>query len=234
MYWQLPGELPRLRCRRRHLPRPVPAFPHFGRNGAVAWAITHGDADTQDLYLERFSGTRYLTPDGWQEAAVRQERIEVRGSAPVTVPVWVTRHGPVVHGNPEDGLALTLKLDRDAPGQPRPRVPAAHAHRGQRGPALAAAQDGWVDPVNNLVCADTGGHIAYQCRGELPVRTSDAGRRLPAVGWDDSCEWTGTVPFARLPATTDPGRRVRDDRQQRHHRRRRAVHLPHVLPALAG
>jgi penicillin amidase len=202
VYWQCRVSCPDFDVAGATFPG-LPGFPHFGRNGSVAWAITHGDADTQDLYLERFSGTRYLTPDGWQEAAIAQERIEVRGGSPVTVPVWVTRHGPVVHGNPEDGLALTLKW--------------TGTHRANRGfecllpmltagsaAALAAAQDGWVDPVNNLVCADTGGHIAYQCRGELPARTSDAGRRLPAVGWDDSCEWTGTVPFARLPATADP------------------------------
>ncbi|HEY0716156.1 MAG TPA: penicillin acylase family protein, partial [Streptosporangiaceae bacterium] len=69
---------------------------------------------------------------------------------------------------------------------------------------LAAAQEGWVDPVNNLVCADTGGRIAYQCRGELPVRSSDAARRLPVPGWDGGGEWTGTVPFAELPAAADP------------------------------
>ena len=28
------------------------------------------DADTQDLYLEQFEGTRYRTPDGWQQAEV--------------------------------------------------------------------------------------------------------------------------------------------------------------------
>ena len=181
----------------------LPGFPHFGFNGSVAWAITHGDADTQDLYLERFAGTRYLTPDGWQEAEVTHERIEVRGGSPVTVPVWVTRHGPVVHGHPEAGFALALRW--------------TGTHRANRGfecllPMLAArsvtemagAQDGWVDPVNNLVCADTGGRIAYQCRGELPVRSSDAGRRLPVPGWDDSGEWTGTVPFDQLPATVDP------------------------------
>jgi penicillin amidase len=181
----------------------LPGFPHFGFNGAVAWAITHGDADTQELYLERFSGSRYLTPDGWAEAEVRHERIEVRGGSPVTVPVWITRHGPVVHGHPDAGLALALKW--------------TGTHRVNRGfecllPMLSArtvaeladAQDGWVDPVNNLVCADTDGEIAYQCRGELPVRSSDAGRRLPVPGWDDGCEWTGTVPFAALPRTLGP------------------------------
>jgi penicillin amidase len=181
----------------------LPGFPHFANNGHVAWAITHGDADTQDLYLERFDGHRYLTPEGWQEAEVRDERIEVKDSAPVTVPVWVTRHGPVVHGDPEQGLALSLRW--------------TGTHRANHGfecllpmltardvTGLTAAQDRWVDPVNNLVCADTGGRIAYQCRGELPVRTSDAARRLPVPGWDDACEWTGTVPFEQLPAVTDP------------------------------
>ena len=110
----------------------LPGFPHFGFNGSVAWAITHGDADTQDLYLERFDGTRYLTPDGWQEAEVRHERIEVRGGSPVTVPVWATRHGPVVHGNPENGHALVLKWT----GTHRPNrgfeVMPRHARRAHR------------------------------------------------------------------------------------------------------
>ena len=36
------------------------------------------------------------------------------------------------------------------------------------------------------------------------MRSSDAARRLPVPGWDDACEWTGTVPFASLPRTVDP------------------------------
>ena len=181
----------------------LPGFPHFGFNGSVAWAITHADADNQDLYIERFEGSRYLTEDGWREAAVRTELVSVRGADPVDVPVWETRHGPVVHGDPLKGMAVALKY--------------AATYRPNRGfecmlpmltardvTALAGAQDGWVDPVNNLVCADTGGRIAYQCRGELPVRSSAAHRRLPVPGWDGSCEWTGTVPFGELPRTIDP------------------------------
>ena len=87
----------------------LPRFPHFGFNGSVGWAITHADGDTQDLYLERFSGGPYLTEDGWKAPAVRQERINVRGGSPVTVSAWSTRHGPIVHGSPETGMALALK-----------------------------------------------------------------------------------------------------------------------------
>jgi penicillin G amidase len=181
----------------------LPGFPHFGFNGSVGWAITHADADSQDLYLERFSGSGYLTEDGWEPADVRQERIDVRGGSPVTVSAWATRHGPVVHGSPDAGIALALKW--------------TGTYRANRGfecmfPMLTAvsveqmcdAQDGWVDPVNNLVCADVSGRIGYQCRGEVPVRSSADGRRLPAVGWNGGCEWTGTAPFGELPRTVDP------------------------------
>jgi penicillin amidase len=69
---------------------------------------------------------------------------------------------------------------------------------------LADSQRDWVDPVNNLVAADTGGHVAYQARGELPVRSSLAHRRLPVPGWDGGCEWTGIVPFEQMPRSVDP------------------------------
>ncbi|HET9081476.1 MAG TPA: penicillin acylase family protein [Trebonia sp.] len=202
VYWQCRVTCPEFDVTGATFPG-LPGFPHFGYNGSVAWAITHGDADTQDLYLERFEGTRYRTPDGWAEAEVRQERIDVRGGAPVTIAAWATRHGPVVHGHPENGWGLALKWT--ATRRPNrgfdcllPMLTAASVGE------LAGAQDGWVEPVNNLVCADVHGDIAYQCRGELPVRSSDAGRRLPVPGWDDGCEWTGTVPFAALPAVIDP------------------------------
>jgi penicillin amidase len=202
VYWQCRVTCPEFDVTGATFPG-LPGFPHFGFNQSVAWAITHADADTQDLYLEQFEGSRYRTPSGWAEAEVRHERVHTRDGSSVSVPVWVTGHGPVVHGNPETGLALTLKW--------------TGTHQANRGfecllpmltarntAELAAAQDGWVDPVNNLVCADTGGRIAYQCRGELPVRSSDGARRLPVPGWDGGCEWTGTVPFAELPASADP------------------------------
>lgn len=181
----------------------IPGFPHFGFNGAVAWAITHADADNQDLYLERFDGSRHLTPAGWVESTFHTERILVAAADPVTVDVWQTGHGPVVHGDPSSGYALSLKYT--ATYRPDrgfecliPMLTAGSARE------LADAQDGWTDPVNNLVCADTRGDIAYQCRGLLPVRSSTAHRGLPAPGWDGSCEWTGTVPFGELPRVIDP------------------------------
>ncbi|MGH3169957.1 MAG: penicillin acylase family protein, partial [Trebonia sp.] len=181
----------------------IPGFPHFGHNGRVAWAITHADADNQDLYVERFDGTRYLTPGGWVESTFHTERIQVAASDPVTVDVWETAHGPIVHGDPASGYALALKYTAtyrpDQGFECLRRMLTASSIR-----ELADAQDGWTDPVNNLVCADVHGDIAYQCRGLLPTRPSAAHRGLPTPGWDGSCEWTGTVPFSELPRLVDP------------------------------
>ena len=184
----------------------VPGFPHFGHNGQVAWAITHAGADTQDLYLEWFDENRpgwYRTEDGWAQASQRTETIGVHGADPVTTTVWATRHGPVVHGDPLRGMAVALKYTatcRAGRGF-EPLLPMLTARTAA---AFAATQQDWVDPVNNLVIADTAGQIAYQTRGELPVRSSMAHRRLPVPGWDGRCEWTGTVPFGQLPHSTDP------------------------------
>jgi penicillin amidase len=184
----------------------VPGFPHFGHNGQVAWAITHAGADTQDLYLEWFDEHRpgwYRTEDGWAQAARRTETIAVRGAGPVTTTVWTTRHGPVVHGDPLRGMAIALKYTATCrPGRGfEPLLPMLTARTAA---AFAGTQRDWVDPVNNLLAADTAGQIAYQTRGELPVRSSLAHRRLPVPGWDGRCEWTGTVPFEQLPRSIDP------------------------------
>jgi penicillin amidase len=205
VYWQCHLDTPDFSVIGAAFPG-VPGFPHFGHNGQVAWAITHASADTQDLYLEWFDENRpgwYRTEDGWEQATQATETIAVRGGDPVSVTLWATRHGPVVHGDPLDGMAIALKYTATCrPGRGfEPLLPMLTARDVAE---LADAQRGWVDPVNNLVAADTGGRVAYQARGELPVRPSLAHRRLPAPGWEGGGEWAGTVPFEAMPRSIDP------------------------------
>lgn len=183
----------------------VPGFPHFGNNGDVAWNITHTSADYQDLYVEEFdpASLRYRTPAGWRDVERREETISVRGGDPVAIETFVTRHGPVVHGDPRSGHALSLRYT--ATDQPcrafevlRPMLDAKTVEE------LFDSQQGWVDPVNNLVAADTSGNIGYQTRGRIPVRNTAAARIIPAPGWVDDHEWQGDVPFASLPRSVNP------------------------------
>lgn len=182
-----------------------PGFPHFGFNGAVAWNITHTQADYQDLFIERFEGDgdRYLTEAGWQRAERSTHEIRVRGGAIEPLETWRTRHGPVVHGDPRTGMAIALKYTALQPGR-RPFDGLRAMVRSRDIHELFEAQRTWVDPVNNLVAADSAGNIGYMVRGELPVRASKAGRRMPVPGWTGEHEWLGRVPFEQLPRTINP------------------------------
>jgi penicillin G amidase len=205
VYWQCHVSCPEFSVIGAAFPG-VPGFPHFGHNGQVAWAITHASADTQDLYLEEFDESRpgwYRNEFGWQQADRRTETINVRGGEPVTTEVWRTRHGQVVHGDPLTGMAIALRYTATGwPGRGfEPLLPMLTARDAGE---LIDAQREWVDPVNNLLAADTGGRIAYQMRGELPVRSSPGHRRLPVPGWTGACDWTGTVPFDQMPRLLDP------------------------------
>jgi penicillin G amidase len=72
----------------------------IGHNERIAWGMTNGMTDVQDLYIERFDPadpTRYEFQGQWERAEIIREEIAVRGrSAPVVEEVRVTRHGPVI------------------------------------------------------------------------------------------------------------------------------------------
>jgi len=184
----------------------LPGWPHFGHNASVAWAITHAYADYQDLYVEWFDPEhpgRYRTRQGWAEAGHRREVVRVRGEDPVPVDVWTTSHGPVVHGDPAEGRCLSLRYTATA--RPCRGFEVLRAMLAARSvPELFEAQRGWVDPANNMLAADTAGHIGYLLRGELPLRSEGWSGRFPVPGWTGESEWEGTLPFEEHPHSLDP------------------------------
>ncbi|MCH9045632.1 MAG: penicillin acylase family protein, partial [SAR324 cluster bacterium] len=183
----------------------VPGFPHFAHNAHVAWAITHGGADYQDLYIERFDPrdpTRYEYDGQWLPAEHDRETIRVRGEAAVTVDTWATRHGPVVGGDPRSGTAIAFRYTalQEANGT----LDALRAMLFARdADALEEAMRGWVDPVNNMLYFDLDGNFGYRTRGRLPLRDG-ANAWLPVPGWTGRHESNGAVPFEAMPAVRNP------------------------------
>jgi penicillin G amidase len=183
----------------------LPAFPHFGHNAHVAWCITHAQADTQDLFIERFDPehpARYLYQGEWRQADVHHETIRVRGGDPVDITVTVTHHGPVVAGDPAKGTAITMRYTATLPENrgwhcllPMLTVRTCDERE--------AVMRDWVDPVNNFLYADVDGNIGYRMRGLLPKRPM-ANAYLPVPGWTGEYEWTGMVPYAELPRMLNP------------------------------
>ena len=62
---------------------------------------------------------------------------------------------------------------------------------------VVAALEGWVEPVNNLLVADTAGAIQQQVVGLVPRRVEE-NRCVPVPGWSPDHAWTGwwTSPAA--------------------------------------
>ena len=183
----------------------VPGLPHFGHNARVAWCVTHAQADYQDLFIERFDAAdprRYQWGGQWLVAETAREVVVVRGAAPVDIDVTVTRHGPIVLGDPRRGTGIAFSYTATA-GPNHTFESLLPMLRARTAAELDEAQRPWVDPANNLVFADVDGAIGYRTRGAIPVRPL-ANAWLPVPGWDGAHEWRGMVPFEEMPATRNP------------------------------
>ncbi len=170
----------------------VPGFAHFGHSAHVAWCVTNANADYQDLYVERLDAA---TP-------TREEVITVRDGDPVTVACAETAHGPVLFGDPQHDVAVSLRST--ALAQPSSGLSAVLPMlRAKSVDELDAALAAWVDPVNNVVSADVDGHLRYRTAGLIPVRTR-ANAWGPVPGWTDAHDWTGVIPYDEMPSERDP------------------------------
>ena len=182
-----------------------PGFPHFGHNANVAWCVTHAGADYQDLFLERFrvdGEVRYEFRGDWLPAEVRREIIEVRGEDAVEMDVAVTRHGPIIAGDPAKGNAVSFSYTATA----EPNLGFESLTRMMRATSadeLDESMRTWVDPCNNFLFADAEGNIGYLNRGRVPIRAM-ANAWLPVPGWTSEHEWQGSIPFEELTRSRNP------------------------------
>ena len=184
----------------------VPGVMHFCHNEYVAWGMTYGSADTQDLFIERFreqeGGRTYEFEGGWRPAEVLRERIEVRNGAPVDIEVTVTHHGPVIAGDPARGHGVAIS----DPGllEGTPWVDAARdAMLSKSVDDLHRAFSKWTDRVNNYAVADVDGNFGYIHEGKIPIRGEANGWRA-VPGYDGQHEWKGYIPHDQLPKAINP------------------------------
>ena len=187
----------------------VPGMPgalHFCHNEHVAWGMTYGSADTQDLFIERFrdgaDGREYLFKDEWREAEVLNEAIEVRGGDSVTLEVTATHHGPVIAGDPAAGVGVAISDPGLIDGS-RWVDAALDAMKSRSVDELHEAFRHWTDRVNNYAVADVHGNFGYIHAGKIPIRGEANGWRA-VPGWTGEYEWDGYIPHDELPKAINP------------------------------
>ncbi|MGI9150352.1 MAG: penicillin acylase family protein [Limnohabitans sp.] len=191
----------------------LPGLPFvvLGRNAQVAWGFTNTGPDVQDLYLEQIdpsNPTRYKTPTGWQTFDTRTETIAVKGQPDVTHVVRSTRHGPVIsdaqasHAEVLDVSRFVLALRWTAlDADNRTLVAGVKVQQAKNVAELLQAYADNHSPTQNIVMADTQGHVAYKAAGRVPVRRADNDIRgmAPAPGWDARYDWSGWIAYADMP-----------------------------------
>lgn len=176
----------------------------LGHNQHVAFGVTSAAEDVEDLFVERFRSDKsdaYLADGKWISARHRMERIDIKGRAPLTLDVLITRHGPIVKRSGASGLALSWTSLRDGTGI----SPVLDWDRAQDWQQFRAALSELVGPTLNFAYADVDGHIGYQDAGRVPARRAGDGT-MPVEGQDDRYAWTGDLPFDTLPHALDPKR----------------------------
>ena len=183
----------------------LPGMPYVivGHNLRIAWGFTNLGPNVEDLYVEKFNDQgEYLTPQGWVKPEHREEIIRVKGKPEVTLDVLITRHGPIITDLiPGETRKLALKwtvYDLQAT-----RIPFFAIDSAQNWQEFETAFSRFGAPGQNVVYADVDGHIGYQATGLIPIRSTGDGS-LPVPGDDDAHEWTGYVPYDKLPSVYDP------------------------------
>jgi penicillin amidase len=176
----------------------------LGHNGRVAFGLTVFPVDQEDLYFYRTGqDASYRYRGDWEPMEIVPEIIAVRGAEPVSVELKFTRHGPVIHEDPEQRTAFAVRAAWLETGM-APYLASIALMSARDWPSFQAAAAHWKSPGENLIYADTGGNIGWQPAALAPVRPNWDGL-LPVPG-DGRYEWAGFVTAPDLPAEFNPPR----------------------------
>jgi penicillin amidase len=167
-----------------------------GSNGDVAWGFTNSYGHFIDLVrLQRDPADprRYRGPSGnWETAVEHDERIDVKGGAPVRLPVLETRWGPILEAGEGSYAVDWIAYRADAVDLGLLGMETAR----NVAEALRVAQGAGV-PTQNILVADGAGHIGWTLAGPLPGAVRDAdGYPVDAAG--------APPPAPRLPPKDYP------------------------------
>ena len=189
----------------------------LGHTERIAWGFTNTAPDVQDLYIERINPAnkgQYQTPDGWADFSMRTETIRVKGKPDITLEISESRHGPVITG----ALPVIEKTALDAKKYVvsfawtalRPDDLTLQAgirlNRARNWQDFLEAMKDFGSPQQNMVYADVDGNIGFVAPARVPIRKpeNDLKGLAPAPGWDARYDWTGFIPFDKLPRRYNP------------------------------
>ncbi|MBS1211712.1 MAG: penicillin acylase [Proteobacteria bacterium] len=174
-----------------------------GSNGDLAWGYTNIDADVVDLVrleLNPANADEYRTPAGWRAFEHHRETIRVKGGHDIPLELRSTVWGPV-SPTPLFGAPVAVRwVALDAHGVDLGLLDMDEARSLTEGMDVLNRSGG---PHQNVLLADSQGHIAWTFLGRFPDRHGLDG--AVSRSWaDGTVGWKGFIAAAELPRVIDP------------------------------
>jgi penicillin amidase len=201
----------------------------IGHNARIAWGVTNVGPDVQDLFLEKITGNQYEHKGRRIDLTITPETLLITGKLPagykpspnetssydeksntttITLNVRSTVHGPLISDvdarTAQAGGDLAVAFSWTAINAPEGTYTSfLGVAQAQNWDEFRAALKKYGSPSQNFVYADVDGNIGYQTPGRIPIRAKGVGQ-FPVPGWTGEYDWTGYIPFDRLPRSFNP------------------------------
>ncbi len=185
----------------------IPGGPvvYSGHNDHIAWGVTNFMADVLDLYYYVLDNpfpfcTQYWYIDHWEPLTVRFETI-LNVTTPITIPVFSTRHGPLLNIPGVGTYAFRWSGHEKGFGEV---VGFTRVMNATNLAEWRQALSHMTVIIQNYVYADKLGNIAYCPSGAIPIRHPGPTPRatmgvVPSNGSAGENEWMGYIPHSTSP-----------------------------------
>lgn len=186
-------------------------FALIGHNSQFGWSLTMFQNDDIDLVAEKVNpdNPKQVWANGqWADLQERQETINVKGAAPVTLTLRRSPHGPIIND----------ALDKVAGTRPvamwwallqteNPILDAFYQlDRADTLDKARAAASQIHAPGLNVVWANAKGDIAWWAAAKLPMRPYAINPSFILDGGSNEADKTGFLPFEQNPHEENPVR----------------------------
>ena len=181
----------------------VPGVPGIaiGHSRDLAWGLTSGVADTDDIVYNTLEGDGYLVGGVKRAFDTATFQINVKGGSPQSFIQKRTSWGPVVL---ESKTAKVVFSRRSASRGKELQSLESVSMIGSIKSATEVEAALRSATVNfNCFYATSAGDIGYRYTGLVPLRAPGYDPRFPVPG-EAGAEWRGMVPFEKMPHVRNP------------------------------
>jgi penicillin amidase len=187
----------------------TPGIGPLGFNGHMAWSAVNGRGDEMDYYLEKVNPDNpdeYLTEKGYRPIKKITETLKIQKEGKIVeepLVVRLTRHGPIISDVTEN-TPENCSMKWAAHEVPATDIQGLlEMNRARNFNEFREALKK-VKTINlGLGYADKDGNIGWQFTASPPMREKGDGT-LPVPGWKGEYEWTGFIPYERIPRDLNP------------------------------